>query len=155
MSTNPNPFQCKFAGCTKNYSNKYNLRRHYESNHCKIKRYRCRKCGKYLSSKQNLQEHVYTHTLAKPYVCKEPLCGKTFRQSSQLSHHKKLHQELFIQWRKQNEFKELKVKAIKLTQILKLFPREPKESSITTTEEIIFLPELSGPQFLVSLPRLI
>lgn len=154
MSTHPNQFQCKFIGCTKSYSSKYNLRRHIESNHSKVKRFRCRKCGKYLSSKQNLQEHRYTHTQEKPYVCKEPLCGKAFRQSSQLSNHKKIHQGLITWCRRQNEFKELKVIAKQLTHLLKQYTREINEYTVDPGEEMILLPELSGPQFFVRLPRL-
>ncbi|OMJ81754.1 hypothetical protein SteCoe_17693 [Stentor coeruleus] len=150
MSTHPSQFQCKFMGCTKSYSSKYNLRRHIESNHSKVKRFRCRKCGKYLSSKQNLQEHRYTHTQEKPYVCKEPLCGKAFRQSSQLSNHKKIHQGLITWYRQQNEFKELK-----LTSLLKQHTREIQEYTVDPGEEIILLPELSGPQFFVRLTRLV
>lgn len=147
-------FQCKYPSCDKSYSSKYNLRRHIESNHSKVKRFRCRICGKYLSSKQNLQEHLYTHTQAKPYVCREPHCGKTFRQSSQLSNHKKLHQELNLMFRQQNELKEFKVIFKQLTQYYKQFTRELIEYPNNLAEEIIFLPDLSRPQILVCLPSL-
>ena len=112
MSSNTTEFQCKHANCRKNYSSRYNLRRHIEATHKKIKRFRCKNCGKYLSSKQNLQEHIYIHSQAKPYQCLEADCGKIFRQSSQLSNHRKFHKELMLINQKQHEFKELRVKTI-------------------------------------------
>lgn len=112
MSNQSPEFHCRATGCGKSYSSKYNLRRHIESNHCKNKRFRCRACGKYLSSRQNLQEHMHTHTRVKPYICREIHCGKSFRQSSQLSNHKKLHKELQSLFRQQSHFKELKVTTI-------------------------------------------
>jgi hypothetical protein len=46
-----------------------------------------------LSSNQNLKEHFYTHSREKPLECPFPGCHKVFRQSSQLSTHKKWHNE--------------------------------------------------------------
>ncbi|OMJ80633.1 hypothetical protein SteCoe_19064 [Stentor coeruleus] len=149
MSIKISQFPCKYSSCDKSYSSKYNLRRHIESSHSKVKRFRCRICGKYLSSKQNLQEHLYTHTQVKPYVCQEPHCGKTFRQSSQLSNHKKLHQELNLMVRQQNELKDFK-----LTQYYKQFTKELIEYPCNLAQEIVFLPGLSGPQIFICLPRL-
>ena len=56
--------------------------------------YKCKFCSKCLSTKQSLREHSYIHTGQKPYICKEPGCNQTFRQSSQLSYHKRIHTEL-------------------------------------------------------------
>jgi uncharacterized Zn-finger protein len=56
--------------------------------------YKCKYCNKHLSTKQSLREHSYIHTGQKPYKCQEPDCGQTFRQSSQLSYHKRIHIEL-------------------------------------------------------------
>lgn len=102
-------FKCQFSDCEKLYSTKYNLQRHWELKHLETKRFRCLVCGKCLSSKQNLSEHSYTHSLAKPYLCKELMCGMAFRQNSQLSNHKKLHKELKKILNNSGEFKELKV----------------------------------------------
>jgi len=55
---------------------------------------RCSHCNKFLSSKQNLREHLYIHTGEKPYVCDEPECGESFRQGSLYSIHKKIHSEI-------------------------------------------------------------
>lgn len=96
MSTQSKTFSCKFPKCLKTYSNKFNLQRHIELKHGKPKRFRCRQCGKYLSSKQNLKEHQNIHSQISPYQCKEPNCGMTFRQTSQYSNHKKLHREVLL-----------------------------------------------------------
>lgn len=58
--------------------------RYFSNNQCKA-------CKKILSSKQNLKEHMFIHSGERPYVCKAPGCGITFRQGSQLSAHKRIH----------------------------------------------------------------
>ena len=55
---------------------------------------KCQFCHRNLSSRQNLKEHLYIHTGEWPYACKEPGCGKTFRQGSLLSIHKRIHFEI-------------------------------------------------------------
>lgn len=154
MSDQTQSFFCRFPNCFKTYTNKYNLQRHIECNHRKIKRFRCRQCGKYLSSKQNLQEHRNTHTKLKPYECKEPFCGQTFRQSSQLSNHKKLHREILALSLKQREFRELKVRIMQLTDVIQEKTSEIYE--ITSPEDLgaLCLPEISKPQVPVTLPGL-
>ena len=84
-------FDCPHKGCGKIYSTKYSLQRHSLISHRKSKRYTCKICKKILSSNQNLKEHVFTHSQEKPLHCTFPGCHKTFRQSSQLSIHKKIH----------------------------------------------------------------
>ena len=80
---------CMYSACGKGYSTKFNLKRHVETSHLKIKKYRCHDCDKQFASKQNLSEHMHIHSGAKPFFCK--ICGKTFRQASQLSLHKRTH----------------------------------------------------------------
>lgn len=75
--------------CSRSYSNKFNLQRHYAMIHLHLLRFVCEQCGKSLSSKQNYKEHKYTHTGEKPFQCKD--CGARFRQCSQLSVHKRVH----------------------------------------------------------------
>ena len=55
---------------------------------------KCKFCGKELSSKQNLREHLYIHTNEKPYVCTVPGCDQKFRQGSLLSMHRRIHSEI-------------------------------------------------------------
>lgn len=57
-------------------------------------RFECQHCNRILSTKQSLIEHSYIHTGEKPYKCSEPGCNHVFRQSSQLSYHKRIHLEL-------------------------------------------------------------
>ena len=84
-------FTCSVQGCDKAYCNKFNLKRHIESSHMGLKRFQCQHCCKFLSSRQNLKEHLYTHTGEKPYRCREAGCEMAFRQGSQLSVHKRIH----------------------------------------------------------------
>ena len=93
-------FDCPYKGCGKIYSTKYNLQRHCLISHRKSKRFSCKICKKILSSNQNLKEHIYTHSQEKPLQCTFPGCRKVFRQSSQLSSHKKIHKSEML-----NEFK--------------------------------------------------
>ena len=56
--------------------------------------FKCKVCGKNLSSRQNLKEHFYTHTGERPYACTEEGCGESFRQASLLSIHRRIHKEV-------------------------------------------------------------
>ena len=65
-----------------------------EENHTKTSEtddLQCPYCFKKLSTKQNLKDHINIHTGEMPYVCTEPGCSMRFRQTSQLSAHKKKH----------------------------------------------------------------
>lgn len=84
-------FSCYYTNCNKKYKSKYNLTRHINSMHLGIKSFICSLCQKSFVSKQTLLEHEFLHTGEKPYKCAYPKCGKLFRQSSQLSIHKKSH----------------------------------------------------------------
>ena len=84
-------FQCYYSECGKTYKTRFNLRRHINSTHLKIKGFTCPECNKPFVSKQNLKEHHYIHTGEKPFPCDEPGCLKRFRQVSQLSIHKRIH----------------------------------------------------------------
>lgn len=53
----------------------------------------CQICLKTLSSKQNLKQHMNTHTGERPYKCKFPGCECSYRHASQLSNHRILHQQ--------------------------------------------------------------
>jgi uncharacterized Zn-finger protein len=53
--------------------------------------YKCGICGKKLTSKQNLFQHITIHTGEKPLKCSFPGCSASFKHASQLSSHKTLH----------------------------------------------------------------
>ena len=80
---------CMYAECGNEYITKFNLKRHVESVHMKIKRFKCSTCGGLYSSKQSLKEHNYIHLGFVPFECKT--CKVVFRQASQLSLHKRVH----------------------------------------------------------------
>lgn len=84
-------YPCTYKDCGRIYSTKYSLQRHCLIRHKKSKRFSCKICKKILSSNQNLKEHVYTHNDERPLICPYINCGQLFRQSSQLSAHKKFH----------------------------------------------------------------
>ena len=82
-------FCCMHAGCGSEYFSKYNLKRHVESVHMKVKNFKCLICTQLFSSKQSLKEHYYRHEGLIPFKCLT--CDKTFRQASLLSLHKRIH----------------------------------------------------------------
>lgn len=82
---------CYYTWCHKEFKTKYNLRRHINFSHLKIRNFQCHYCEKKFVSKQNLREHEFIHTGEKPFTCTEPGCRKKFRQASQLSVHRKVH----------------------------------------------------------------
>ena len=54
---------CPYVECSKQLCSKYNLRRHIENHHNRIRRFECEICFKKLSSAQNLKEHNFLHSL--------------------------------------------------------------------------------------------
>lgn len=87
--TEVNLYCCMAPDCDKSYTSKFNLKRHVEIAHYKIKRFECLVCHGLYSSLQNLKEHTNLHYGLKPFSC--PQCGEAFRQASQLSLHKRSH----------------------------------------------------------------
>lgn len=87
--------KCDYDGCGRTYCSYFNLKRHIESSHMGLRKFRCQVCGRFLSSKQNYVDHQNIHTGAKPYVCEFPGCNMRFRQLSQYYLHTQLHNEEF------------------------------------------------------------
>jgi len=50
--------KCPYHGCTREYSTRYNLQRHINVNHHKIRRYECRICHEKFSFKQFTEDHL-------------------------------------------------------------------------------------------------
>jgi uncharacterized Zn-finger protein len=114
---------CEFSGCRKTFRNQVGLDAHIEKDHSSTETltqsdFKCPDCFKTLSTKQSLKEHLFTHTGEKPYKCQEVGCGLLFRQSSQLSNHKKVHLEI----KKNNP----EISKINLLLLSKLFANEEK-----------------------------
>lgn len=84
-------YKCYYDYCSRIFNSKYNLQRHINSKHLRIKGFACNICRKQVASRQNLIEHEFTHTGEKPFICPVSNCGKRYRQSSQLCVHKKTH----------------------------------------------------------------
>ena len=82
-------FRCPFPGCQQLYASNYNVTRHIACMHPNFVPNQCVYCLRVLSSVQNCIQHQFTHTGAKPYICE--ICGKSYRQRSQLSFHKRGH----------------------------------------------------------------
>lgn len=55
-------FRCYYSDCLRSYNSKYNLKRHINTNHLKLKSYPCDQCSRSFASKKNLQKHLMTHT---------------------------------------------------------------------------------------------
>ncbi|OMJ81856.1 hypothetical protein SteCoe_17622 [Stentor coeruleus] len=153
MSTRKLPLKCNFTNCDKEYSTKYNLKRHLETVHSNLKRFRCRLCGKNLSSKQNLNEHIFTHSNEKPFGCSEPGCSQNFRQRSQLSNHRKIHRELFSLAQQMKKISEVKVKTNYLTALLQQHSEEISlEATYPKSIDFIILPSITEWKTKVILP---
>lgn len=87
-------FICPIEDCSKAFNKEEDLDEHLENHKFgDDKDFTCPKCDRILATKQSLKEHIFTHTGKKPFKCTEIGCGKTFRQSSQLCNHRKVHKE--------------------------------------------------------------
>ncbi|CAG9310699.1 unnamed protein product [Blepharisma stoltei] len=87
-------YTCYYSWCSRQFKNKYNLKCHINARHLFLRSFTCNVCHIRLVSKQNLIEHRFIHSGRRPYVCKVPGCGKKFRQLSQLSLHRRVHNQL-------------------------------------------------------------
>ena len=133
-------FKCTIEGCNKEYLNNAILKRHYLAFHSQVKKFQCPLCSKLLASRQNLKEHSFIHSGDKPYGCKEPGCGMSFRQGTHLSAHKKTHQKgIFI---------------VDLVQITKILADSTRFKGDSEPAQEINLPLLSPEVKIMRLPSL-
>jgi len=81
---------CNYPGCKQFFKSRFSCKRH-QLVHTKEKKFLCQQCGKAFSFAQHLREHNYKHANIKPYVCGINGCSESFRHSSELSLHRRIH----------------------------------------------------------------
>ncbi|KAF8945466.1 hypothetical protein BGZ47_002574 [Haplosporangium gracile] len=87
-SANPTgkPIPCPIPSCSKTFARPFNLNAHVKS-HDVLKPYGCHLCSRVFSRKHDLQRHIRVHTGSKPYVCVN--CQKAFARTDALCRHYK------------------------------------------------------------------
>ncbi|KAF9914665.1 hypothetical protein FBU30_002419 [Linnemannia zychae] len=87
-NTNPTgkPIPCPIPSCSKTFARPFNLNAHVKS-HDILKPYGCHLCTRVFSRKHDLQRHIRVHTGSKPYVCVN--CQKAFARTDALCRHYK------------------------------------------------------------------
>ena len=90
--THPKKFKCNDCGAL--FIHKFNLQRHINAIHLKLKPYVCDQCKMSFSQKGFLQNHINSiHLKIKPYECEQ--CNKSFsREGCMKDHVKEVHQKL-------------------------------------------------------------
>ncbi|EGD73617.1 early growth response protein [Salpingoeca rosetta] len=83
-------FVCPHPGCNKVYRRRNHLQRHSHS-HKKTLPFVCPECDRGFHRKDHYEYHRRVHSGDKPFVCDEKDCGRSFRQRSALTRHKKSH----------------------------------------------------------------
>ncbi|KAF9901928.1 hypothetical protein EC991_005550 [Linnemannia zychae] len=85
-NTTGKPIPCPIPSCSKTFARPFNLNAHVKS-HDVLKPYGCHLCSRVFSRKHDLQRHIRVHTGSKPYVCVN--CQKAFARTDALCRHYK------------------------------------------------------------------
>lgn len=129
-------YRCPVPECQQHYATRYNVRRHISTAHPGFVLNECPRCHRVMSSRQNLKQHLAIHTGDRPYQCQ--FCLLFFRQSSQLSLHRRQH---YLEVR---EMPVIKVVTMQLTALINSTDVLTKsEESPQTSQPTVKLPELS------------
>lgn len=83
---------CTYPNCKKFFRSQFSCKRH-QLVHTRVKKFACNQCEATFSFAQHLREHNYRHLNIKPYTCGVEGCKETFRHSSELSLHRRIHPE--------------------------------------------------------------
>mmetsp|Transcript_11417 Transcript_11417/g.11385 ORF Transcript_11417/g.11385 Transcript_11417/m.11385 type:complete len:212 (-) Transcript_11417:79-714(-) len=86
-------YKCKFEGCSKKCSKRWNLIDHIKM-HLGVKPYECDQCGSRFTQKGNLKKHLKVHLMPslnqrKVHKCK--YCSKSYTERYNLMHHMQTH----------------------------------------------------------------
>lgn len=149
---------CEYPGCEKSYCSLFNLKRHIESSHMGVKKFKCPICMRYLSSKQNYIDHQNIHTSAKPYICEHPGCTLRFRQLSQYYIHQKLHSNSFSDSSENIKFSINSILGLLTSELTKVPSSNYTISLLPYSVDSVHLPRIlqcsSEPQQSIQLPKL-
>jgi len=86
------PHSCPHLGCGRTYRQLSHLMRHEQMEHSTGRTVVCGDCGKNFGSQEHLRTHTLIHKAEKSHACNVEGCGKSFKQTSQLTDHKRRHE---------------------------------------------------------------
>ena len=144
--------KCDYDDCSRSYCSYFNLKRHIESSHLGVKKFKCQICSRHLSSKQNYIDHQNFHTGAKPYLCEHTGCLMRFRQLSQFYLHTQLHSEIVVQL---NNFQQVRSEVLNILvgQLSKETPKNYTIPLLPYSVDSIHLPKIvQSDQSQITLP---
>ena len=138
LSSSEQLFPCSYPGCGQLFRSRFSCKRHQQV-HTKVRPYICEECEKKFASLQHLKEHKYRHNNVRPYVCNVKGCQKSFRHSSELSHHRRTHPEYRLKkyqyaMKDKNCYKDEQVSTIKEIKVVKEKTSDGNSDSICYKE---------------------
>ena len=86
-TTEDGKWKCPY--CPYESKQKHKVTRHIKIRHFGIRNYKCDECSELFQTKQNLDNHMRTHTGEKPFAC--PHCDYRAGQKPTLDAHMRIH----------------------------------------------------------------